>query len=218
MLTGVYRVDSIKKAARREAWYRQDSDTVKTFNIFGRVNTRPQKKRDVETGDLYHTQTENTTDARKKSYEKEREGFEGPPKSGTFPQSPAVDKAINAPRSQDDNDISSGYEGSKPSNDNVDARRSSEANKTETESGPRRRKGKGLKFWKKEEDSPEEKKKERRRDKFGPPPTFMSQFKAVFYSWINLLLVFVPVGFALEYAKSDPSRSYEIVRKPMQQG
>ena len=207
MLTGVYRVDSIKKAARKEAWYRQDSDDVKTFNIFGRVNTRPRAKKDVETG-LYKTQTENdadspTEDARKKSYEKDREGYEGPHKSGTFPQGPAG----NMPPSREENEISmsSGYGDSKPStekqtSEDVDARRSSGSEAKAADAGPRRRKG--LKFWKKEEASDKEKTdgKVRRRDKFGPPPPVMSQVKAVFYSWINLLLVFVPAGFALEYA------------------
>ena len=206
MLTGIYRVDSIKKAARKEAWYRQDSDEVKTFNIFGRVNTRPQRKRDVETG-LYKTQTENdartpTEDLRKKSYEREREGFEGPHKAGTYPVGPGGNG--NMPSSREDNEISSGYDESKPSTEkqtpnDVDARRSSGSEANNGNEGTRRRKG--LKFWKKEEKTADEKSnKQRRRDKFGPPPTVMSQVKAVFLSWINLLLVFVPVGFALEYA------------------
>ncbi|KAK3062517.1 hypothetical protein LTR53_019327, partial [Teratosphaeriaceae sp. CCFEE 6253] len=36
--------------------------------------------------------------------------------------------------------------------------------------------------------------------KFKNKPSFMTMFKAVFYSWINILLIAVPVGIALEYA------------------
>lgn len=198
LLTGVYRADSIKKAARKEAWYSRDSDGVKTYNIFGRVDTRPQRKRDIESGLGPRTQTENDVDspiedARRKSYEREREGFGGPPHAVTYPGVPGARRP-----SREDKEIA-GFEERQPSTEKPTSTDASTSEPKKEEVGPRRRKG--IKFWKKEKDVNDDKPaKERRRDKFGPPPPVMSQVKAVFYSWINLLLVFVPAGFALEYS------------------
>lgn len=39
-----------------------------------------------------------------------------------------------------------------------------------------------------------------KKKKKHPKIPFMQQVKAVLYSWVNVLLIFVPVGIALEYA------------------
>ncbi|KAF2772879.1 Calcium/proton exchanger [Teratosphaeria nubilosa] len=72
--------------------------------------------------------------------------------------------------------------------------------------GPRRRKLRKFLPWKKSEDDsqePERTETSQSKKKKYPPISFMSQFKAVFGSWINILLIMVPVGFALNYSHQN---------------
>lgn len=69
----------------------------------------------------------------------------------------------------------------------------------DTVNQPRKRKMQKLMPWKKEEDPTKQGKKQPRKRKKGEKITIASQLKAVFYSWINVLLVFVPVGIALHF-------------------
>ena len=208
MLTGIFRVDSIKKAARREAWYHNNDGETKTYNIFGRMNARPRRVRDEESSPLHHVNTENDAQSpvearRNESYQNDREGFEGPHKSSTFPEGPK------------------GNRGYMPTEEKIEEPTSSEESKDSNEKtntglidqsvGPQNpenkaRKRKSRKFWKKEEgegpdlarQGTEGTQDSKKNDQ--PKPTFWSQVKAVFGSWINILLVFVPVGIAVEYA------------------
>ena len=220
MLTGVFRIDAIKKAARREAWYHNnDPDQPRTYNFWGRVNTRPHKSTDEESapGSLQHTQTENDAgpspveERRRKSWQNESNEFNGPQKSGTFPQGPQG----WMPRSQDrniDETITSSEE-SKDSGELMDMKpQERETGITERSTGPQDGNGKPRKrkwrkfipFKKDKEEDDELERKEttesEKKKKNWPKPTIMQQVKAVFGSWINLMLVFVPVGIALEYA------------------
>lgn len=223
MLTGVFRIDSIKKAARREAWYQRNEDGTKVFSPWGRVDTRQQKKQhDLEEGmsPIEHSSTENASSSpiatrRMESAEEGNRPFSGPPKSGTFPQSasghpPRSSGKDEAPISSSevskdstDNSDPVGYGGaSKEVDDNVDR----SAGPQDSNGKPRKRKLR--KFWKKgDTDEPQESTDNAENDdskkKNFPKPSFMTQFKAVFGSWINLMLVFVPVGIALEYAHVD---------------
>lgn len=77
------------------------------------------------------------------------------------------------------------------------------AGATDDNGKPRKRKRRFLGLGKKDDDEEDlalDRTESERRKKNRPKLSFMSQFKAVFYSWINILLVAVPAGIALEYA------------------
>ena len=209
MLTGVFRVDSIKKAARREAWYHNNSEENRTYNLWGRMNTRPKKQKDEENQNgLQHVSTENDAaspveDRRRRSYEEETRDFAGPPKAGTYPAGPIG----NMPRSAEklSEDPISSSEASKDSTDKAGQTGDIEHSVGRQDTNGKARKRKARKFmpWKKDEQPDEDVSRtdssESKKKKY-PKLSIMSQVRAVFGSWINLLLVMVPVGIALEYA------------------
>ncbi|KAK3714989.1 hypothetical protein LTR37_007479 [Vermiconidia calcicola] len=203
---------SIKKAARREAWYHNNDEENRTYNLWGRVDTRPKKKRDEETG-LQHHLTENDAgpspveQARRRSYQNDTEQFSGPAKSGTFPGGPNGHMPRMEDKVEQPSDIS---EPSKESTDRqISAEQDGEVEKSvgpqDAEGKPRKRKMRKFMPWKKDDQEPEVERTdtEDSKKKKYPKLTVWSQVKAVFGSWINVLLIFVPVGIALEYAGID---------------
>ena len=165
----------------------------------------PFKRQDTESG-MHKTPTDNDLrspleEARRASHQ---DDFPGPQKADTFPAGPST----HLPTSRDTGDVASSSEEGKPSTEKAgltegdDVERGlSGSDGPMPDGGQTVRQRRGLRFWKKEQvDDSEKPTRERKRDKFGPPPPITSQFKAVMFSWINLLLIFVPVGFALEYA------------------
>lgn len=219
MLIGVFRVDSIKKAAHREAWYQNPSNEVHTYNPFGRMGTGPYHRRahdeEQNAGDqIQHVQTENDAlspleEARRKSYENENRGFGAPQKASTSTGAAMTDRSGHL-RPGDDTITSS--QGSKYSTEK-------EANATKEQYGvvdrsvgpsdgennPRKRKMRKFMPWKKDEDQDSNEinhtdTKDSKKTRKNPNITFWSQFKAVFGSWINILLIMVPVGIGLEYS------------------
>ena len=215
MLTGVFRVDSIKRAAHRSAWYNNNDSENPTYSPWGRVNTRPHKVQDEE-NTLHHANTENDAgpspvEQRRKETYRDGEGEYGAPhKAGTFPQGPSS----NAPH-QGDRSIEDGIYNSETSKDSAEST-SISAQKEQTgnvessvgpqdgEGKPRKRRMRKFMPWKKD-DQPEEEEVKRTETKDSkkknwPKLTVWSQIKAVFGSWINIMLIFVPVGFALEYS------------------
>lgn len=215
MLNGSFRVDSIKKAARREAWYHNTDDTEnRTYNFFGRY--RPKRLQDEEAVEsrrgLTHVSTENDVPSpveaqRRQGNSAQNEAFAGPRKAGTYPGGPNG----NLPRGQvPGDDITSSEGESKVSTEKADVLPDDNGQVHHTvgsrddQGGPRRRRARKFLPWKKSEDdnadlertdTSESKKKKH------PHIPLMIQFKAVFFSWINLLLVFVPVGIALANIK-----------------
>lgn len=219
VLTSV--TDSVKKAARREAWYSQDDSTGGSFNIFGRMDTRLRRHRDVESG-LQGTQTENDAytpiaKTRRKSHETEGNEFLGPRKAGTFPIGPVGNSEDSKPPQARP---SLHTDGKVPSTPEVVQSVASETHRIDP--GPPERTPTGtsqsgfaarlamilgeaqqsLKAidpkW------PGKQHLKDMREKYGPPPPVGSQVKAILYAWINLLLAFVPTGFAVNYLHFSP--------------
>ena len=215
---GPFRIDAIKKAARREAWYSTDeTDQTRTYNPFSRASThRQRKQRDVENGNLnglQHVRSEN--DVGPSPIETQRKADwqpnGGPQKAPTFPSGPSG--AIPGRRAEDvekNDDFIGSEETSKESSEKPLSNGSADepngiAERSVGGEGARNRKGgKFRKFlpWKhsgqdadiQRTDTSESKKSR----KFKNKPTFMTMFKAVFFSWINILLIAAPVGIALE--------------------
>ena len=212
MLRGVYRVDSIKKAARREAWFHNFDDTDnKTYNFFGRY--RPKRLDDPESGDtrdLTHVSTENDApspiEARRRANDLPPSG---PRKAGTFPNGPASNGNLPSSRGQSD-DIAPSEMTSKDSDEKGDLNPADTngtngmVDRSVGNEGTRKRKSRKFMPWKKSDevadadntrtDTSESKKKH-------PKLTIMGQLKAVFGSWINILLIMVPVGIAVANVK-----------------
>ncbi len=204
---------SIKKAARRSAWYEGEDDGVKTYNPFGRVSNKPRRKRDEEQGGLYHANTENDVGPspvegqRRQEFLGDDEKINGVAKSGTFPAGPSG----GLPRRSHEKYEEPMIENSETSNGSTSKNVSSDdsgvversVGPADTEGQPRKRKLRKFMLWKKsdkEEKAEEEETEEDKKRKNWPTPTLMGQVRAVFLSWINILLIAVPVGIALEYA------------------
>ena len=151
MLTGLFRVDAIKKAARQEAWYRNNDPEHRTYNLWGRVNTRPRKAKDEENDPstpIQHVSTENeitspAEDRRRLSAHEANKGYTGPRKSGTFPQGPAEDFPQSS-KGIDENIYSDSSEPSKDSAESTDIAATKEQSSTieglTPQDGPRHRK------------------------------------------------------------------------------
>nr|OQO06858.1 hypothetical protein B0A51_17977 [Rachicladosporium sp. CCFEE 5018] len=217
-----YNLDTIKRAARRQAWYHNNDGDNTTYNPFGRGNA-PRRTRDLESnsrdgGVLEHTATENDAvspiEAKRRSgYNAEKEGFGGPKHAGTYPASSSnaqpqrssfEESEFQGPNSLEKEEKASGISGSTVA-------------PTETRSPPNgvveqsvggsegAKKRKSRKFHipftkKKEEEGGEPVERSESYKKNHPKLSIMSQAKAVFGSYINILLIAVPVGIALEYA------------------
>lgn len=214
---GVYRVDSIKRAARKEAWFNNSDPENPTYNIFGRT-ARQKKLRDEEASGessrgLTHTVTEN--DAPSPIETKRRDDgrpISGIRKAGTFPEGPDDDFPESAGREKSDDITSSeGTRMGSTDKSNGVTREAPEGYVDESvgprdgSGGTRKRKRRMFAPWKKsEDDSADMQRTDTSESKKGKKPRakipFMLQFKAVFASWINILLVAVPVGIGLEYS------------------
>lgn len=216
MVTNIANLDSIKSAARRQAWYnQQDGDSTKTYNFFGRMNPNPRRISDIEAdgGGLRHT-VSSPMDQRRAEEEAEAAGFGGTKKSGTFPRGPAGDmpargqEPIEPMFSPNEKDEERGIGSNSSAAASVPSQPSGFVEKSVgAEDGPRKRRLRALVPFigkKKDEDEQELQRTETTESskKNRPKITLLSQAKAVFASWINLMLIFVPVGLALHNVDS----------------
>lgn len=209
MLT--YVLDSIKSAARRQAWYNQQDGDNKTYNFFGRLYSNPRRRSDEEDGGgLTHTMSSPIDQRRSAEVAQENSEFGGTKKAGTFPAGPpgnippraqeASEPTMAIPNEKDEHGLGSNSSGSAHQDGVVDR-------SVGAESGPRKRKmRKFIPFMSKKGDEDEQDLQRadtsESRKKNNAKLTIGSQFKAVFASWINLMLIFVPVGIALHEVKS----------------
>lgn len=130
-----------------------------------------------------------------------------PAHHGTFPTGPESEFSPVDDKSRGVD----GFEKSQSSNqteknaqDSIGAESSREMSREANEDGkPRKRKRAFFGLGKKKDEDSDDFQRtetEKSKKKKHPKIPFMSQFKAVFFSWINILLIAVPVGIALEYA------------------
>jgi Ca2+:H+ antiporter len=122
-------------------------------------------------------------------------------KAGTFPTDPRRSQEISEP-----------IESSEPSKSSVENKPSTEENSTVDRSAgpqdgdgkPRKRKLRKFMPWKKDDSSSELDRTNTEDSKKSKTPhpklTVWSQFRCVMASWINILLIAVPVGIGLEYS------------------
>lgn len=205
MLINTYRADALKRRAHGAAWYGRDDDedTRKTYNLWGR--TRPRRLVDTEHGPLHHAATEDetvspATDARRVSFQGESDrDFGGPRKGETFPQGPAGNLPNKSPTSDhlSPDDINTSSESTQESNESKEIE--DETATSPEQDGMRRRKRDKVMPWR--ADGKAEREEKRAEKKKNQPDTshltVVQQLRNVFLSWINLMLVFVPVGIAM---------------------
>jgi Ca2+:H+ antiporter len=181
------------------------------------MNSNPRIRSDVEDGGAPLTQTMSSPIDQQRSADFNHgvDDFGGTKKAGTFPAGPPGDiptrareasEPMNSPNEKDEHGLGS--------NDSGSATLTSDPHQNGAvdrsvgpESGPRKRKmRKFIPFMSKKDDADEQDLQRadtsESRKKKHPKLTIGSQFKAVFASWINLMLVFVPVGIALHEVKS----------------
>ncbi|WPH04399.1 Hypothetical protein R9X50_00729000 [Acrodontium crateriforme] len=223
---------SIKKAARREAWYNSPGSDVKTYNFFGRLDTRIKRPRDAESGihPPIHIQTDPSpitsgqshhyglhhhTDDSQAGSSKRLERAGTAPVGSDSASHDWVARGGDAERGTEKLDDIPSEEISKDGSEKRDIREAGEQNGvTDKSVGPseqngiarKRKTGKVRKFLPcihsgKEDDTMDEEEEKKAKKKHEKIP-FMNQFKAVFGSWVNILLVFVPIGIAMNYAKN----------------
>ncbi|KAK4618091.1 Vacuolar calcium ion transporter [Fulvia fulva] len=202
----------IKAQARRSAWF--NSEGEKTYNPFQRYNPplRTGVSNDEESG-LRQINTHDaitwTEDKRRSQYNAENAPWRGVEKSGTFPPGPAGRlpsgergdySSTEKSKSEDiatDNSTTYGEKSRELPAEDIAA-----AEAASNEHGKPQKRNKFLSAFAK--DHPDEQNVMRTETdeskKRRPKLTFMSQVRAVFGSWINILLVAVPVGIALEYS------------------
>jgi len=144
-------------------------------------------------------------DQRRSVENPEMEDYGGTKKAGTFPAGPPgnlptraqeVNEPMKSPNEKDEHGLGSNSSASEPQQDGIVDR------SVGAEAGPRKRKmRKFIPFMSKKDDEDQQELQRadtsESRKKKHPKLTIGSQFKAVFGSWINLMLVFVPVGIAL---------------------
>jgi Ca2+:H+ antiporter len=180
--------------------------------MFGRFNANPRRRSDEEDGgELTHTMSSPIDQI----HNPEMEDFGGTKKAGTFPAGPPGNipprtreavEPMKSPNEKDEHGLGSNSSGSaRPASDSqpdgiVDR-------SVGTDAGPRKRKmRKFIPFMGKKDDEDEQELQRadtsESRKKKHPKLTIGSQIKAVFGSWINLMLVFVPVGIALHEVES----------------
>ncbi|EMC91915.1 hypothetical protein BAUCODRAFT_39061 [Baudoinia panamericana UAMH 10762] len=214
---------SIKRYARRAAWYPEDGDG---WSPMQRYDSRRQRKAaDEEQGNRLTTwQTEN--DAGPSPIEtSRRERDFGPaqthvPRASTY-GGPNASSAEHD-RGIDDITSSEGSKGSdeKPVSSNAPLQPQPNGivdHPVGAENGTRKRKSRKFHVPKflggKDEPAEDDNEDMQRTDsaetkgkgkkKFKHKPTIVSQLKAVFLTWVNILLIAVPVGIALNYALGD---------------
>lgn len=145
----------------------------------------------------------------------EMEDYGGTKKAGTFPAGPPgnmpsraqeASEPMKSPNEKDEHGLGSNSSGSArlPSESQPDGIVDRSVG---TDAGPRKRKmRKFIPFIGKKDDEDEQELQRadtsESRKKKHPKLTIGSQIKAVFGSWINLMLVFVPVGIALHEVES----------------
>nr|POE71826.1 vacuolar calcium ion transporter [Quercus suber] len=220
---------SIKRAAHRSAWRPDDDDDENKAwipNPFGRVG-RPRRARDEE-NTLAHTRSEGQIESpiearRREDTEAAYEKYPAPQHHSTYPVAPnrnvqAAERGDLASSSEDRSKDS--LENGKLNDDAARGLPPTESAEitdasvgANTSEGPRKRKlRKFLPFSKKQDEGEYVQRTETSESKKKKHPHLpvLGQIKVVFFSWVNILLVAVPVGFALNYALGD-SRTDQII-------
>lgn len=213
VLTGGLKIDHIKRQARRQAWYHnEDADPSKrTYNPFARGQQRSNNPPNDEENTLHHTSTENDLESpvehdRHTKNEADVADYRGPRKAGTFPPAPGGEVTSGG---FDRGDMSSGGSRDLPKEETETAPAYAQPQRElssgmPTEDGPRNRKGgkfMGMFHRKdKEELDSSDSNSQVSKKKVHPKIPVGQQLKAVFGSWINILLIFVPIGIALNYS------------------
>lgn len=205
MLTCAFRVDAIKKAARREAWYHNDDPSNRTYNIYSRPYNGAKRSRDEESAPLPHSKSESDalSPGEADRIQSSRE-FGGPRKAESSPVNATNNRELDAFPEKADDPITSSDVSKDSAEEPAPYRQAPNEDREfpqddETGGARKRRPWDFLKKHKEEESSGATTRSSTgsSKKKKNPNITLVSQLKVVFLSWINILLVAAPVGIAL---------------------
>lgn len=210
--------DRYRSAAKRQAWY-DDPDGPPSYNPFGKVRSRghPITRDDEESATrTATTQSENflTTPVEQRRRSHSLEEYQVPKHADTMPHpsvtangGPSLPKEtseVNGESNVESQDL-----GTATSDRKIEPVKSEPASKAT--GATRRRNLNPFRGNKEEAEAPEIQQKERKhrrlfkRSKDTQKFSAMSQIRAtLFNSYINVLLIFVPVGIAVHYAGIAP--------------
>ena len=206
-------IDKYRAAAKRHAWYDDDEDSPPNLNPFRKYRSR--SKNPDEENPASRINTNRSENHAVQSVEKQRraqnlQGIHIPKHAETMPSSSK--SPVNAPGT-DAKDMVNGPQTSldqerekEPSQDSATTSGET-AVESEVQSTEKPRRRKFLRFGAKSDGGgdAEEREKPKRETSFFKKDTqqftAMSQLRATLLnSWINVLLIFVPIGIAVNYA------------------
>lgn len=216
-------LDSIKSQARHLAW-KVDPNEGKNYNPFAKyAPPRRGGHGDEENQRLRHVQSEADAPSPLENERRNRQqtDFAPPHHAGTAPADGQLlqdGRKFDAPASQGKFDEEKELSDASASKDTEASRETTLVPNATQSSGEQQthivKKRNWARFGKKEEiqeDGPEPEEKKKWWKDTNPNITFMSMFRAtVLGSWINVLLVCVPIGIALNYVKLEGSAKVSV--------
>ena len=209
-------LDKYRTAAKREAWYDDDDpDAQPNYNPFRKVHRRSKQAGDEENPAL-RIQTNRSENYAMQSTEAERrlknlQGIDIPKHADTMPSSsvPSSSKSPVGPPVSDEKDMAFNQqplvddEGGKGSSEDCGAVSGETVVESEPQNGKPRRRFPFIGKTNKNAGDTETEKPKRQSSLFGKDPqkfTAGGQLRAtILNSWINVLLIFVPIGIAVNY-------------------
>lgn len=204
------KIDAIRSQARQVAWRYTDGEK-RNYNPFARTSKGRNRAIDEEES-IRHVRTADSVPSREEQDRRDKNQREFPPPhhADTAPPTSAVTEHAprnmfsNGPEEKESSDLSTGEKGdlssgSHNTTDNAAVGESTESSRSVEDGKPRKRKF--LRFGKDkkdEDDSLERSDTGKSKKRKQPNITAWGMFKAtVFGSWVNVLLVAVPVGIAI---------------------
>lgn len=210
-------LDKCRSAAKQQAWY-ADPDGPPNWNPFGKVRSRPEPITEGDEENATRTRTTQSENHLTSAVEQRRrsqngEDYQVPRHADTMPppfatpngNPSAVNKAAEENRDSNEKSQDSGTGSS-------DAKLAVES-ESQPQAYPAPRRRRHLNPFRHEKDAdgtPEVQRPKRsrrlfKRSKDKQKFTFMSQIRATLLnSYINILLIFVPIGIAVNYAHIAP--------------
>ncbi|KAJ8603882.1 hypothetical protein MRB53_042057 [Persea americana] len=183
--------DAIKSAARKQAWYHNaDPETSRTYNIFGRGGSNPQRRiGDSPISDVGLHRARPLQDFEDPARRSHELGSPSVRRSGTFPE--RIEIPVKTDSSVHQSPVPAvGLVDAPPLQDWTDELDDDLARTHLYQRAWKKYSRWRPSFW--------------RQFKYQNAKfTASSQFKSIFLAWSNLLLVFVPIGFIARYTNLD---------------
>lgn len=214
--------DALTRHAHHAAWYTEDDHDGRAYDVFRRLNRRPRRRPvrqgDGEGGNLHHMSTENdapdpVSDRRRMSFQNDSSDF-GLQRSHSFPDLPysssyeqAAPEEFSGPLKAG---LSSVVEKGMPPTSSVETPETKDA---EVGESTMRRKRDRFMPWSgnsKSHETDDDETSAADPKTRAPTITVVEQLKVIFAAWVNILLCFVPAGFAVYYTHQSAATIFVV--------